>query len=234
MALSAEQEQQLLVAYGDAVRALLPDGRLFAGGVGPNLAKILLELARSLTESHAVIEAVRLEANPATALAMLPEWESATGLPDECSGPLANTQARRAAVVVRAGWNVPFTRAGLESLAGYMQSWVEPRELNYTHCQAACEGLVGSISQGWHYTLLVRLPRVSGAFFTVGESSVGEPLSSYGSEPIRCAIQRVAPAHVRVLFVEDGPQVPPEYQPWGWRIFPATVGCAVSALPVGE
>lgn len=209
-------------AYEGVVRALLPRGIAFRSPNGPNLKAVLDAMAAALVDGHVRVESLIDEANPRTTGELLIDWENAAGLPDACQGPLDSVALRRAALVDRLGWSLSPTVDGIEAVALLYDSLIEIEEQTYLKVGARVGDRCGNVPEGWPWTFVVHLPSVAATFFRAGQSSVGEPLATWGSLTVMCVIDRVKPAHTRACFIADGQQHPIEYQPWGVRVYPDT------------
>jgi uncharacterized protein YmfQ (DUF2313 family) len=86
--------------YVDKLRQMLPPGPAFDLELEPDWAQLVAALAPELARIEAAGEALLLELNPATATALLPDWEAYLGLPDICTVPGSQTlDERRQAVL---------------------------------------------------------------------------------------------------------------------------------------
>lgn len=86
--------------YVDKLRQMLPPGPAFDLALETDLAQLVAALAPELARVEAGGEALLLELNPATATALLPDWEAYLGLPDVCTVPGSQTlEERRQAVL---------------------------------------------------------------------------------------------------------------------------------------
>jgi uncharacterized protein YmfQ (DUF2313 family) len=98
--------------YAAALSALLPSGRVWPKDSGSTLSALVGGLAQTPARLHVRSLDLLRESFPPTVAEMLPEWESALGLPDPCVGALPTVQQRRAQVVARfsgrGGQSVPY------------------------------------------------------------------------------------------------------------------------------
>jgi uncharacterized protein YmfQ (DUF2313 family) len=86
--------------YVDKLRQMLPPGPAFDLDLEPDWAQMVAALVPELVRIEAGGEALLLELNPATATALLPDWEAYLGLPDICTVPGSQTlEERRQAVL---------------------------------------------------------------------------------------------------------------------------------------
>ena len=89
----------LVPDYVAAFQALMPRGRAWPRDPGTAQIAVLTGLAKSFETSNAAANALQIQAFPATAVAMLPEWESALGLPGIYGVAPSTTAGRQGAVV---------------------------------------------------------------------------------------------------------------------------------------
>ena len=86
--------------YFQKLRQLLPPGPAFNFELQPDVAALMAALAPELARIDGQDAALLLELNPATATALLPDWEGYLGLPDVCTVPGSQTlEERRQAVL---------------------------------------------------------------------------------------------------------------------------------------
>ena len=86
--------------YQQQLGQLLPPGPAFDLALQPDWVQIVAALAPELARVDGNGEALLLELNPATAMALLPYWEGYLGLPDVCTVPGSQTlDERRQAVL---------------------------------------------------------------------------------------------------------------------------------------
>lgn len=83
------------------LQALLPQGKAWSRSTDSDITKVLNGLAPELARVQGRAEDFLLEANPGTAVEMLPEYENVNGLPDPCAPTLGTTEERQNAVLAR-------------------------------------------------------------------------------------------------------------------------------------
>ncbi len=186
--------------YREQLKALLPPGQAFPRDPGTTLHDLLdgmsIELAR-VDERAGVLPQ---EANPATTMELLSDWERVAGLPDKCSGVLEETlQGRRNALLTK------LTSTGGQSAAyfielaaslGYTVTIEEFRPFRVGRSRAG-----DALTNGpWAFTWLVRAPEVSVTSFRVGQSAVGERLRTWGNDTLECKLNQLKPAHTIAIF----------------------------------
>lgn len=80
--------------YALALARLAPTGEVWPKGPGSTFTLTMQALAGSPARNHAAANALLVDAFPATAVDLLPEWEATVGLPNACS-PIAGTDEER-------------------------------------------------------------------------------------------------------------------------------------------
>jgi len=85
--------------YVTRLQALLPRGAAWPRESSAVQTKVLTGLAESLADANDATNGMLADSFPATAVGLLPEWESTLGLPLPYGAPPATTSARQAAVV---------------------------------------------------------------------------------------------------------------------------------------
>lgn len=86
--------------YFQKLRQLLPPGPAFDFELQPDVAALMASLAPELARIDGQDATLLLELNPATATALLPDWEGYLGLPDACTVPGSQSlEERRQAVL---------------------------------------------------------------------------------------------------------------------------------------
>jgi uncharacterized protein YmfQ (DUF2313 family) len=102
--------------YVDKLRQMLPPGPAVDLELEPDWAQLVAALAPELARIEAGGEALLLELNPATATALLPDWEAYLGLPDVCTVPDSQSlEERRQAVLDK------LTATGAPQLSYYLK-----------------------------------------------------------------------------------------------------------------
>jgi uncharacterized protein YmfQ (DUF2313 family) len=185
--------------YARALRALLPRGRVWAHEDEGTQAAVLDGLAATPEALDSAALTLIAAAFPATADQLLPEWEASLGLPDECTGPQPSTQQRRAQVVAR------LTNSGGQSVQyfincaaalGYTVTVTEyaPFRAGQSHSGQQLG------TQDWFFTWAINAPTNTVTHFAAGESSAGDPLSTWGNAVLECELNAIKPAHTILQF----------------------------------
>nr|WP_244191863.1 putative phage tail protein [Komagataeibacter swingsii] len=165
------------------------------------------------------------DAFPSTTLELLTEWEATLGLPDPCAGTSPTIQQRRAQVVAR------LTDNGGGSVACYVAfAAALGFDITITEYAPARADLL-RVEQplydpDWAYAWTINTPGTAIAEFTVDESYVEEPLTSWGSAVLQCEFNRIRPAHTILLFAYTGDL---SVGTWGTAVWGGnTWGCAMA------
>lgn len=193
-------------AYAEQLGALLPRGRAWLRAPGSLMAALLAGIAEEFARADRRVIVLGDEADPDSALELLPEWERVAGLPDQClptTGTIRERQLRVARKISGLGGQ---SRAYFIDLAAQLGIAVTIEEFRpFTagmRSGSRCYGV------GWRFVWLVRvLPFSEGSGFavrnerfTAGHSRAGDRLRSFSVNELECIIRRAAPAHTKVLF----------------------------------
>lgn len=153
------------------------------------------------------------EADPLTALELLPDWERVAGLPDPCV-PISDIVRERQLAVARkiaglGGQSRAYfielaARAGLEVEIDEAEAFA-----SFT-CISRCDEYL--YTDSWHFVWRIRVVASATSFesgyllrqlFFTATSACNERLVSWGSDNLECVINRAKPAHTIVLFAYD-------------------------------
>lgn len=184
--------------YAQALQALMPTGRVWPRDPDSTQAKVLASLAPSFQRSGAAGLDLLVDAFPATAFGLLPEWEESLGLPDPCAGEAPTLQGRRQQVVARfagtGGQSIPYFVAYAAAL-GFT---VTVTQYAPFRCgQSACGQQLGGPE--WAYAWAVNAPPQTITYFRTGVSTCGEPLEDWGGDVLECEMNAVKPAQTTVI-----------------------------------
>ncbi|MBW9336188.1 DUF2313 domain-containing protein [Herbaspirillum sp. RU 5E] len=184
----------------NALQGLLPSGLVWPREQGSVLADTLSGLAPTFVRHAARAANLLIDANPATTVELLPEWEATLGLPDPCAGGSPTLQQRRQQVVAR------FANSGGQSIPYFINFafdlgyTVQTKEFAPFRCGQSCAGdPVGG--EEWSYTWAVIAPVVSPVYFRTGQSTAGEPLAAWQNTVLECELKRIKPAHTLLQFI---------------------------------
>jgi uncharacterized protein YmfQ (DUF2313 family) len=168
--------------YLNALLRLLPRGMAWSRDPDCVRTQALAGCAPTFSRVNAAAVALLVDAFPATAVGLLPEWEAALGLPDPCLGPNPTIAQRQASVVARlansGGQSVPFFIA-LALTLGFVITITE---------------FAGSaaLANTWRVNVLnidafrLKAGDAAGEFLSVIPSAV---------DVLECEFKRLAPAH---------------------------------------
>lgn len=196
------------IDYLGQLQALLPFGRAWPREPDSWLARLLGGLAEEFARIDGRALALLDEADPQTALELLPDWERVAGLPDPCSPIPIITRERQTAVarkIAGIGGQTPAFFTDLAAKAGLEVAIDE-------FAPFAIGSVAGAqlFSDEWRHVFQVRALQPSAAGrngfqtfeFSIG-STAGERLRSWGASDIECLIGRAKPCHATVLFAYD-------------------------------
>lgn len=203
-------------AYAEQLRQLLPQGPAWRFAPDGTFAGLLGALADEFARIDARAGALAEEADPRSALELLPDWERIAALPDTCTGAPDTATERQAAL------HQKLTRPGAQNAAAYVELAARAGyaiEID-EHRPLRAGFLAGDASMGidWAFAWTCRVRPFEGyiaestflAVFRVG-SRAGDLLRGWGALDVECLIRRAAPAHTKVLFAYD---VEPEPAFW--------------------
>lgn len=182
-----------------ALLALLPTGAVWPRRDSGTLTRSCTGITTLAGRLQARALALLVDAFPATAYELLPEWEATLGLPDACAGLAPTLQQRRAQVTARltaqGGQSVPYLIAQAAAL-GYVVTVEEFAPARAGQFRAGQP----LYAEAWAHALRVRAPAVTVTRFRAGQSQAGEPLAAWGNAALECSLGRLRPAHTVILF----------------------------------
>ena len=182
-----------------ALQALFPRGPIWSREPGSVISAVCGILVAPYARNSDRAEFLLVDAFPATANELLPEWEATLGLPDPCAGEAPTLQQRQAQVVARltysGGARVADIIAFAESL-GYA--------ITITQFAPAVAGRLRAgqpaLGAAWAFAWQINAPSTTVTSFRAGTSAAGEPLTAFGNAVLECELRRIAPAHTVVIF----------------------------------
>jgi uncharacterized protein YmfQ (DUF2313 family) len=185
--------------YQRALRALMPQGRVWPDDPDTTQTQVLGILAPGYAGVEQAAHDLLIDAFPATAVGLLPEWEETLGLPDPCAGPAPSLGQRQQQVVARlarpGGQSISFLE-GFALQLGYVItiSQFEPAVMGVAMCGTPMYG------EAWAYAWSVNAPETTVNYATIGHSAIGDPLATWGNTVLECEFEAVKPSHTTVLF----------------------------------
>jgi uncharacterized protein YmfQ (DUF2313 family) len=181
-----------------AFQRLMPRGPIWPRDMDTNQAQTLLALQPTYVRSTNAANALLVDAFPATAVNLLPEWEETLGLPDPCAGTDPLISDRQAQVVARLTG-----RGKNQSQAfyiGYAASLGYPITITqFAPFKAGSKAGSPCYSAAWAYAWQINAPTFTVKKFKAGDAA-GSPLATWGNTVLQCEMQRLAPAHTVLLF----------------------------------
>ncbi|MGF6549301.1 YmfQ family protein [Paraburkholderia youngii] len=185
--------------FAAAIHALMPRGLVWPRDPTAVQAQVINGLAPTWVRHTQANNQLLVDAFPATAVELLPEWESTLGLPDPCAGSSPTLQGRQQQVVARltnsGGQSVPYFIEYARTL-GYTVSVAE-----YTPFRMGQQAMGDQLGgPDWAYTWSINAPLASLTSFRMGQSAMGEPLESWNNAVLECELSEIKPAHTVLLF----------------------------------
>ena len=200
--------------FAQGLLRLLPTGRAWSREPDSVVAQVVGSQAPNYARLHARANVLLADAFPATAVELLPEWESALGLPDPCAGPDQTVAQRQAHVVARLtqsnGPSIPSLTAFAAAL-GYPCTIQEFAPSRFGRPFGRPFG-----GTAWAHTWQVSTTAVVVRPFIFGQGRFGDPFTTRGSDVLQCEMRRLAPAHTVLLFAFTG--VTARWEQGGWDV----------------
>lgn len=188
------------IDYLRQLQALLPPGPAWPADDTTILSRLLESLAAELARVDGRALQLVEEADPRTVAELFADWERVAGLPDVCVQALGVDQTlaqRRAALVGRLttlGGQSPAYFIGLAAALGYAITITEFR----------AHSVNDDVEHPLYGDAWIFAWQVNSALNTVTEltvdSTVDEPLATWGNALLECVINRLKPAHTAVLY----------------------------------
>lgn len=208
-------------AYARQFAQLLPRGAAWAFAPDGPMARLLFALASEYARIDSRALDLREEADPRTALELLPDWERVAALPDTCTGAPDEVSERQAALHQKLAGVGGQNRAAFVEIAARLGYEVVIDEHRPARIGSRCQDQING--QDWAFAWTARVRPFEGylsesTFLAVAEigDRVGVRLRGFGALDVECVIRRAAPAHTHVLFAYE---VEPE--PGFWFDFTA-------------
>ncbi|MFZ4260369.1 YmfQ family protein [Raoultella terrigena] len=186
--------------YRQALQALIPTGRAWPRDPDTVQSAVLRSLAASFQRSDNDALGILSGAFPQTATIMLPEWEKALRLPDDCSIGEVDTIAKRQNAIVSkfisTGGQSKSYFIGIAKALGYNITIKEYRQAR-SGLSVCGDGLNGD---DWPFVWLVEGEETNISYARVGLSYCGDPLRSWGNRQLECRLSALSPSHTLVKF----------------------------------
>lgn len=185
--------------YRRGLQALLPTGAAWPREADRTFTRFLAALADEFARVDARAGILIEEIDPRITSELLPDWEQAFGLPDQCSAQSETLTARRAALLARmttTGGQSAQYFIDLSAALGFTVSVSEFRQFRVGQ-SAVGDALYGD---DWVYAWQVNAPLDTIQEFRVNQNAVGDPLRSWGNTSLECVISARKPAQSFVIF----------------------------------
>jgi uncharacterized protein YmfQ (DUF2313 family) len=187
-------------------QGLLPRGRAWPRRAGAMLTAFCQALGDCLYAFHlACALFLETESFPATAVQLLPDYETDYGLPDSCSPPNPTMLQRRNALMAKIASSPGGQSAayfiGVAAALGYtvtITTW-KPFELGPRGVLPGGSGAT-LVSAAWRFAWRVNAPQITVQRFTLGVSALPEPLWTIGNTELQCRLSKLQPAYGTLWF----------------------------------
>jgi uncharacterized protein YmfQ (DUF2313 family) len=184
--------------YRDQLRSLLPPGRVWPESLTSRVSSLLWAIAEEFARLEVAGCTLIDEADPRTTSSMLADWERAAGLPDECHGLGDTAAARRAELTAKLAANGSCSRQFYTNVAAQLGFVVASID-EFTPSSPGPGGL-GFAGDDWYFVWRLNVEDDGGITYFTCDSLCDERLSEWGDQVLECVIDRIKPAHTRVLF----------------------------------
>lgn len=186
-----------------ALQACMPRGRVWPKDADATQTQVLQGLAMPFKQHNDRANYLLIDAFPATAEELLPEWEATLGLPDPCAGTQPTIAARQAQVLAR------FAGQGGQSVAYFIayaaRLGFTVTITQYTPFRMGQQSMGDQLgSPDWAFTWAVNSPPNTVIPFRMGQSAMGDALASWGNAVLQCELTAIKPAHTVVNFIYGG------------------------------
>lgn len=182
-----------------ALQALMPRGLAWPRDPTSVMAQVEAGLSPTWQRHTEQNNNLLVDAFPATAVQLLPEWEAALGLPDPCAGEAPTLQGRQAQVVARfagsGGQSVPYFIQYAATL-GYTVTVTEFTPFRVGQQRMGCQ--LGT--QDWAFTWQINSALNTITYFRTGQSYMDQALANWGNAVLQCELNEIKPAHTYLNF----------------------------------
>ncbi len=188
-------------AYRAQLQALLPTGAAWTREEGAVLTKLLDAWALEYARAEARVERLLLEMDPRTAYELLPEWETALGLPDPCTAAATTVSARQLAAWRKLVYPAGQTPAFYIALAASIGFTIEIHEFD-PDVDDYDASLASEVAAGrWRYIWRVHVLNAGDwTYFRFGDEMGGRFRDGDSALDLECIITAAKPAHTHVIF----------------------------------
>jgi len=182
-----------------ALQAFFPKGRIWPREPDSVQSQALSGFASIFVKTSSDAKQLIKDIFPPTTYALLPDWESTLGLPDEVIGQLFTTAQRVAMVVERfcnTGGQSVFYIIAFAANLGYtitVTEYVPARAGRLKAGQPVC-------GAAWAHAWCVTCEEIPVTTFQAGRSGAGDALRSWGNVQLLRELSRISPAHTIEMF----------------------------------
>lgn len=186
--------------YTNSISALMPPGRAWTRLSSSVQQAVIRALARSYERSDTEGQNIITGAFPATATMMLSEWESTLGLPNDCSiGEIDGISDRQRAVVSKFISTGGLNRDYYIKMAAALGYTITITQFRPAMCgMSACGDALNG--DEWPFTWRINAPQETIRYAVAGGAYCGDSLASWGNKQLECAINKISPSHLNVIF----------------------------------
>lgn len=167
------------------MKSLLPIGMAWTRDALSYLHQLLDGLSIEFSRIHERAEDLLAEIEPDSTVELLSEWESAWGLPDQCTGALSTLDERRSALLakmIHVGQQTPGFFVRVAATLGY---------------SITIEENVGGNPYIWRIVSNIITEPV---YARAGSARAGDQIRTWGGEMLECVMRSLNPAHLEILF----------------------------------
>jgi uncharacterized protein YmfQ (DUF2313 family) len=208
--------------YAQGLNNLLPTGPAWPRNADAVLQKVVRGLAEIWGDPVEQLAALLLavESDPRSTFALLPDWERAWGLPDECLAEPLEISDRRTALIEKITLLGAQSRAFFIALAlriGYVITITEyspfivgidrvgdTREYIAPDVLGDWPAEIGPPEMRFYWTVHVSAVRLTWYRSSVGQAGVDPHLRIALATDLECILRRYKPAHTEIIFDYSG------------------------------
>lgn len=188
-----------IIKYKNMLLALLPNGMAWNKFKGSGLAILCEGMAVEFARISDRADDLVKESDPRSTLELITDWERVLALPDNCNPNPESVNERRASILAvlrtRGGQSREYFISVIDALGFQLEIEEHPP---FTAGSSAGDSLTNSAE--WAYTWTAR-SQVVKFHFTAG-SGAGEALTVIRNEYVECLLNKLKPAHTRLIFAE--------------------------------
>jgi uncharacterized protein YmfQ (DUF2313 family) len=186
-------------------RNLLPTGKVW-NTYNTNMAAFLNLLAPGFQRLQQQADKLEVETPAGELFENLPDWEATVGLPNSCSSLAQTIQQRRQSVNNQLVGPTGVTPLSNDFYINYFAALgVTVQIIEYASFRTDI-GQIGQPLYGddYWFTFAVNVINNNPIYFQTDISYPGEPLVSYANVDVACIMNKISPAHCRVIILNNG------------------------------